>query len=74
MLQRLTQRTWWVQSFNYGTVFFVGELRHRDRGDQGPASEVRPYVWLRGRDTTERRNGRLDDVRVPMSKAAGGEK
>jgi hypothetical protein len=25
VLQRLTQRVWWVQSFNYGTVFFVGE-------------------------------------------------
>jgi len=25
VLQRLTQRAWWVQSFNYGTVFFVGE-------------------------------------------------
>ena len=25
VLQRLTKRAWWVQSFNYGTVFFVGE-------------------------------------------------
>ena len=25
VLQRLTQRAYWVQSFNYGTVFFVGE-------------------------------------------------
>ena len=25
VLQRLTQRAFWVQSFNYGTVFFVGE-------------------------------------------------
>jgi alkyl sulfatase BDS1-like metallo-beta-lactamase superfamily hydrolase len=25
VLQRLSQRAWWVQSFNYGTVFFVGE-------------------------------------------------
>lgn len=25
VLQRLTKRTWWVQSFNYGTVFYVGE-------------------------------------------------
>lgn len=25
VLQRLTERSWWVQSFNYGTVFHVGE-------------------------------------------------
>lgn len=25
VLQRLIKRTWWVQSFNYGTVFYVGE-------------------------------------------------
>ena len=25
VLQRLTQRAFWVQSSNYGTVFFVGE-------------------------------------------------
>ena len=25
VLQRLTERAWWVQSFNYGTVFYVGE-------------------------------------------------
>jgi glyoxylase-like metal-dependent hydrolase (beta-lactamase superfamily II) len=25
VLQRLTQRAWWVQSSNYGTVFFLGE-------------------------------------------------
>jgi glyoxylase-like metal-dependent hydrolase (beta-lactamase superfamily II) len=25
VLQRLAQRTWWVQSFNYGTVFHVGD-------------------------------------------------
>ena len=25
VLQRLSQRAWWVQAFNYGTVFFVGE-------------------------------------------------
>lgn len=25
VLQRLTQRAYWVQSFNYGTVFYVGE-------------------------------------------------
>jgi metallo-beta-lactamase superfamily protein len=26
VLQRLAERTWWVQSFNYGTVFYVGDL------------------------------------------------
>jgi glyoxylase-like metal-dependent hydrolase (beta-lactamase superfamily II) len=25
VLQRLTQRSWWVQSFNYGTVSYVGD-------------------------------------------------
>ena len=25
VLQRLSERTWWVQSFNYGTVFYVGD-------------------------------------------------
>jgi glyoxylase-like metal-dependent hydrolase (beta-lactamase superfamily II) len=25
VLQRLSQRAWWVQSFNYGTVFYLGE-------------------------------------------------
>jgi glyoxylase-like metal-dependent hydrolase (beta-lactamase superfamily II) len=25
ILQRLTDRAWWVQAFNYGTVFYVGE-------------------------------------------------
>ena len=25
VLQRLSQRGWWVQAFNYGTVFYVGE-------------------------------------------------
>ena len=25
VLQRLSERVWWVQAFNYGTVFFVGE-------------------------------------------------
>jgi glyoxylase-like metal-dependent hydrolase (beta-lactamase superfamily II) len=25
VLQRLSQRAWWVQSFNYGTVFYVGD-------------------------------------------------
>ena len=25
VLQRLSQRAWWVQAFNYGTVFYVGE-------------------------------------------------
>jgi len=25
VLQRLAERTWWVQSFNYGTVFYVGD-------------------------------------------------
>ena len=25
VLQRLSQRAYWVQSFNYGTVFYVGE-------------------------------------------------
>lgn len=25
VLQRLTERTWWVQAFNYGTVFHVGD-------------------------------------------------
>jgi hypothetical protein len=25
VLQRLSQRAWWVQSFNYGTVFYVAE-------------------------------------------------
>src|SRR5688572_2455724 len=25
VLQRLSERAWWVQAFNYGTVFFVGE-------------------------------------------------
>lgn len=25
VLQRLSERTWWVQAFNYGTVFFVGD-------------------------------------------------
>ncbi|MFJ9668826.1 MBL fold metallo-hydrolase [Streptomyces sp. NPDC101219] len=25
VLQRLSERAWWVQSFNYGTVFHVGE-------------------------------------------------
>ena len=25
VLQRLSQTAWWVQAFNYGTVFFVGE-------------------------------------------------
>jgi glyoxylase-like metal-dependent hydrolase (beta-lactamase superfamily II) len=24
-LQRLSERAWWVQAFNYGTVFYVGE-------------------------------------------------
>lgn len=24
VLQRLTEKSWWVQSFNYGTVFYVG--------------------------------------------------
>src|SRR6185503_12305938 len=25
VLQRLRKRVWWVQSFNYGTVFYVGD-------------------------------------------------
>ena len=25
VLQRLAERVWWVQSFNYGTVFYVGD-------------------------------------------------
>jgi glyoxylase-like metal-dependent hydrolase (beta-lactamase superfamily II) len=25
VLQRLSRRAWWVQAFNYGTVFYVGE-------------------------------------------------
>jgi glyoxylase-like metal-dependent hydrolase (beta-lactamase superfamily II) len=25
VLQRLSERTWWVQAFNYGTVFYVGD-------------------------------------------------
>jgi glyoxylase-like metal-dependent hydrolase (beta-lactamase superfamily II) len=25
VLQRLSERAWWVQAFNYGTVFYVGE-------------------------------------------------
>lgn len=25
VLQRLSERAWWVQSFNYGTVFYVGD-------------------------------------------------
>lgn len=25
VLQRLAERTWWVQAFNYGTVFYVGD-------------------------------------------------
>lgn len=25
VLQRLTEKVWWVQSFNYGTVFYVGD-------------------------------------------------
>jgi hypothetical protein len=25
VLQRLSERAWWVQSSNYGTVFYVGD-------------------------------------------------